>query len=83
MQDSSKIEIRIFGADKEKLAQLAELYSLELWFEGPSSLLRKTLRTPCMQPIQRHHSNHNAGHKRIRTHDHKNQSEDQSEVDDK
>lgn len=70
LQDSSKSELRLCGAQKEKLGQLASLYSLDLWFEGPSSLLRKTVRTPCMQPTQRHHSNIVAAHKRIRTQDH-------------
>ncbi|KAF2901625.1 hypothetical protein ILUMI_04565 [Ignelater luminosus] len=70
LQDSSKSELRLFGAEREKLGQLASLYSLELWFDGPSSLLRKTGRTPCMQPTQRHHSGLMAAHKRIRTQDH-------------
>ncbi|XP_017784686.1 PREDICTED: G patch domain-containing protein 2 isoform X2 [Nicrophorus vespilloides] len=71
LQDTSKSELRLCGAEREKLSQLAALYSLDLWFESPtSSLLGKTTRTPCMQPTQRHHSGHTAGHKRIRTQDH-------------
>lgn len=70
LQDSSKSELRLYGAQRQKLGQLASLYSLELWFEGPSSLLRKTGRTPCMQPTQRHHNGFMAAHKRIRTQDH-------------
>lgn len=69
LQDSSKSELRLYGAEREKLGQLASLYSLDLWFEGPSSLLRKTGRTPCMQPTQRHHNGLMAAHKRIRTQD--------------
>ncbi|KAK9738294.1 hypothetical protein QE152_g10017 [Popillia japonica] len=69
LQDSAKSELRLYGAEREKLGQLASLYSLELWFDGPSSLLRKTNRTPCMQPTQRHHNGHSAAHKKIRTHD--------------
>ncbi|XP_019866336.2 G patch domain-containing protein 2 [Aethina tumida] len=68
LQDQSKAEVRVFGAEREKLCQLAALYSLELWFEGPSAVLRKTSRTPSMQPAQRHHTGHSAIHKRIRTH---------------
>ncbi|XP_065158938.1 G patch domain-containing protein 2 isoform X2 [Atheta coriaria] len=71
LQDATRSELRLCGTEREKLHQLAALYSLELWFDGPtSSLLRKTNRTPCMQPTQRHHSGHTAGHKRIRTQDH-------------
>ncbi|KAG5892032.1 hypothetical protein JTB14_029662 [Gonioctena quinquepunctata] len=71
LQDSSKSELRLYGAEREKLGQLAALYSLDLWFESPySSLLRKTNKTPSMQPTQRHHSGLNAIHKRIRTHNH-------------
>ncbi|XP_023012607.1 uncharacterized protein isoform X2 [Leptinotarsa decemlineata] len=69
LQDTSKSELRLYGAEREKLGQLAALYSLDLWFESPSSsLLRKTDKTPAMQPTQRHHSGLNAIHKRIRTH---------------
>lgn len=69
LQDSSKYELRLFGAEREKLGQLAALYSLDLWFESPTTtLLRKTSKTPYMQPTQRHHSGHSAHHKRIRTH---------------
>lgn len=68
LQDLSKAELKLYGAEQEKLSQLATLYSLDLWFENPnSSVLRKTNRTPCMQPTQRHHSGHSAAHKRIRT----------------
>lgn len=71
LQDSSKSEIRLLGAERDKLGQLATLYSLDLWFDGPtSSVLRKTSKTPCMQPTQRHHSNLSAIHKRIRTQNH-------------
>lgn len=71
LQDTTKSELRVLGGEREKLSQLASLYSLDLWFEGPSSLLlRKTSKTPCMQPTQRHHNGFNAGHKRIRTQDH-------------
>lgn len=69
LQDTTKSELRLLGGEREKLGQLAALYSLDLWFESPtSSLLRKTSKTPCMQPPQKHHSGMNAGHKRIRTH---------------
>lgn len=69
LQDTSKSELRLMGAEREKLGQLAALYSLELWFDSPtSSLLKKTNKTPCMQPPQKHHSGMNAAHKRIRTH---------------
>lgn len=71
MQDSAKTEIKIYGTEREKLGQLASLYSLDLWFDGPNStLLRKTHKTPTMQPTQRHHSGLNAIHKKIRTHRH-------------
>ncbi|CAH1159860.1 unnamed protein product [Phaedon cochleariae] len=71
LRDSSKSELRLYGAERDKLGQLAALYSLDLWFESPSSsLLRKTSNTPSMQPTQRHHSGLNAIHKKIRTHDH-------------
>lgn len=69
MQDSGRAELRLFEGDKEALAQLAALYSLEWWEEGPSVVLRKTNMTPCMQPPQRHHSGLSTGHKRIRTHE--------------
>ncbi|EFA01875.1 uncharacterized protein LOC658351 [Tribolium castaneum] len=69
LQDTTKSELRVLGGEREKLGQLAALYSLDLWFESPtSSLLRKTNKTPCMQPPQKHHSGMSAGHKRIRTH---------------
>ncbi|RZC34541.1 uncharacterized protein BDFB_002464 [Asbolus verrucosus] len=69
LQDTTKSELRLLGGEREKLGQLAALYSLDLWFDSPtSSLLRKTSKTPCMQPPQRHHSGMSAGHKRIRTH---------------
>ncbi|KAF7273458.1 uncharacterized protein LOC143204849 [Rhynchophorus ferrugineus] len=69
LQDSNKFELRIYGNEREKLAQLAALYSLEVWLESPTiTLLRKTTKTPFMQLPQRHHSGHNAIHKRIRTH---------------
>lgn len=68
LQDSTRAELRLYGAEQRKLSQLATLYSLDLWFENPnSSVLRKTSRTPCMQPTQRHHTGHSAAHKRIRT----------------
>ncbi|XP_056643040.1 uncharacterized protein LOC130896197 isoform X2 [Diorhabda carinulata] len=71
LQDTSKSELRLYGAERDKLGQLATLYSLDLWFESPSaSLLRKTTRTPSMQPTQRHHSALTAVHKKIRTHSH-------------
>ncbi|XP_018560855.1 G patch domain-containing protein 2 isoform X2 [Anoplophora glabripennis] len=71
LQDTTKSELRIYGAEREKLGQLAALYSLDLWFESPSSsLLRKTSRTPSMQPTQRHHSSLSAVHKRLRIHSH-------------
>lgn len=71
LQDSTKTELKIYGAEREKLGQLASLYSLDLWFDGPNStLLRKTNKTPAMQPTQRHHSGLNAIHKKIRTHRH-------------
>ncbi|CAH1955107.1 unnamed protein product [Acanthoscelides obtectus] len=71
LQDMTKSELRIYGAEREKLGQLAALYSLDLRFEGPSSsVLRKTSRTLTMQPPQRHHSHLSAIHKRIRTHSH-------------
>lgn len=82
MQDPTKLELRILGAETRKIVQLADLYSLDLWIEGPSSLLRKTLRTPCMQPTQRHHSIYSADYKRIRTHDNPSQNENQTEMDD-
>ncbi|XP_071056036.1 uncharacterized protein [Onthophagus taurus] len=69
LQDSNRSELRLFGAEHEKLGQLASLYSLDHWFDGSSSLLKKTSRTPCMQPTQRHHNGHNAAHKKIRTQD--------------
>ncbi|XP_066253929.1 G patch domain-containing protein 2 [Euwallacea similis] len=69
LQDSSKFELRLFGAEREKLGQLAALYSLDLWFEtAGTTLLRKTNKTPFMQPTQRHHSGHSSHHKKIRTH---------------
>jgi hypothetical protein len=69
LQDTTKSELRLLGGEREKLGQLAALYSLDLWFDSPtSSLLRKTSKTPCMQPPQKHHSGMSAGHKRIRTH---------------
>ncbi|XP_030761033.1 uncharacterized protein LOC115886109 [Sitophilus oryzae] len=69
LQDSTKFELKIFGAEHEKLGQLAALYSLDLWYESPTTtLLRKTTKTPYMQPPQRHHSGHSAIHKKIRTH---------------
>lgn len=68
LQDSTKSELHLFGVEKEKLSQLAALYYLDLWSEDSgSSLLRKTNNTPCMQPPQRHHTGHSAGHKRLRT----------------
>lgn len=68
LQDSSKSELHLFGVEKEKLSQLAGLYYLDLWSEDSgSSLLKKTNKTPCMQPPQRHHTGPAAGHKRIRT----------------
>lgn len=68
LQDSAKNELRVYGNEREKLGQLAALYSLDIWFEGPSSsILRKTSRTPCMQPTQRHHSSLNSVQKKIRT----------------
>ncbi|KAL3267437.1 hypothetical protein HHI36_011564 [Cryptolaemus montrouzieri] len=71
LQDSTKSELKLFGAEEEKIRQLATLYSLELWSDGPmSTLLRKTNKTPCMQPTQRHHSSLSEAHKRIRTHAH-------------
>ncbi|KAJ8972819.1 hypothetical protein NQ317_008736 [Molorchus minor] len=71
LQDSTTSELRLYGAEREKLGQLAALYSLDLWFENPSSsLLRKTNKTPTMQPTQRHNSSLSAIHKRIRTHSH-------------
>lgn len=71
LQDPTKNELRVYGNEKEKLGQLAALYSLDIWFEGPSSsILRKTSRTPCMQPAQRHHSSFNSVHKKIRTQSH-------------
>ncbi|KAK9870855.1 hypothetical protein WA026_009815 [Henosepilachna vigintioctopunctata] len=71
LQDSSKSELKLFGAEREKIRQLAALYSLDLWSDGPmSTLLRKTNKTPFMQPTQRHHSSLSAAHKRIRTHAH-------------
>ncbi|CAH1111470.1 unnamed protein product [Psylliodes chrysocephalus] len=71
LQDTSKSELRLYGAEREKLGQLANLYSLDLWFESPSSsLLRKTNKTPAMQPTQRHHSGLTAVHKKIRTQNH-------------
>ncbi|XP_050298253.1 G patch domain-containing protein 2 [Anthonomus grandis grandis] len=70
LQDSTKCELRLFGVEKEKLGQLAALYSLDLWFEAAgTTLLRKTSKTPYMQPsAQRHHSGHSSHYKRIRTH---------------
>lgn len=71
LQDSTKSELRIYGAEREKLGQLAALYSLDLWFDGSNStLLRKTSKTPAMQPTQRHHSGLSAIHKKIRTQRH-------------
>ncbi|XP_050512628.1 G patch domain-containing protein 2 isoform X1 [Diabrotica virgifera virgifera] len=71
LQDTSKSELRLYGAERDKLGQLAALYSLELWVESPNStLLRKTNRTPSMQPTQRHHSGLSAVHKKIRTQSH-------------
>ncbi|XP_044749325.1 uncharacterized protein LOC123310035 [Coccinella septempunctata] len=71
LQDSSKSELKLFGGEKDKIRQLANLYSLDLWSDGAmSTLLRKTNRTPCMQPTQRHHSSFSSGHKRIRVHAH-------------
>lgn len=69
LQDTGRSELRLCGAEQDKLGQLAALYSLDLWFEGANSLLRKTSRTPCMQPAQRHHSGLATGHKKIRTHE--------------
>lgn len=69
LQDSGRSELRLCGAERDKLGQLAALYSLDLWFEGANYLLRKTNRTPCMQPTQRHHSGLSTGHKKIRTHE--------------
>lgn len=71
LQDSGRSELRLCGADSDKLGQLAALYSLDLWFEGANYLLRKTNKTPCMQPTQRHHSGLSTGHKKIRTHESK------------
>ncbi|KAJ8919595.1 hypothetical protein NQ315_002217 [Exocentrus adspersus] len=71
LQDATKSELRIYGVEREKLGQLAALYSLDLWFENPSSsLLRKTNKTPAMQPTQRHHSSLGAVHKKLRIHSH-------------
>ncbi|KAH1020076.1 hypothetical protein HUJ04_009801 [Dendroctonus ponderosae] len=71
LQDSTKFELRLFGAEREKLGQLAALYSLDLWFEAAgTTLLRKTSKTPYMQPTQRRHSGHSSHHKRIRTQKH-------------
>ncbi|CAG9762052.1 unnamed protein product [Ceutorhynchus assimilis] len=43
LQDSSKFELRILGAERDKISQLAALYSLDLWFESSgTTLLRKT-----------------------------------------
>ncbi|CAG9860539.1 unnamed protein product [Phyllotreta striolata] len=71
LRDSSKSELRLYGAEKDKLGQLAALYSLDLWFESSSSsLLKKTNKTPSMQPTQRHHSGLTAVHKKIRTQNH-------------
>lgn len=68
LQDSSKVELRLFRAEREKLSQLATLYSLDMWFETTGwTLLRKTSKTPYMQPSQRHHSKHSSHHKKIRT----------------
>lgn len=69
LQDTARSELRLSGAEQDKLGQLAALYSLDLWFEGANSMLRKTNRTPCMQPPQRHHSGLATGHKKIRTHE--------------
>lgn len=69
LQDSTKWELRLIGTEHDKLVQLATLYSLDLWPDGNSYLLRKTIRTPCMQPPQRHHRGQKEGHKRIRTQD--------------
>lgn len=69
LQDTGRSELKLCGAEQEKLGQLAALYSLDLWFEGANSLLRKTSRTPCMQPPQRHHSGLSTGNKKIRTHE--------------
>ncbi|XP_018330106.1 G patch domain-containing protein 2-like [Agrilus planipennis] len=71
LQDATKSELHLYGVEREKLGQLAALYSLDMWFEEPGcSLLRKTKRTPCMQPAQRYHSGFSAAYKKIRTHNH-------------
>lgn len=49
MQDPTSVA-QLEQLERDKLSQLAALYSLDLWFEGPASLLRKTARTPCMRP---------------------------------
>lgn len=68
LQDPKKVELKLYSNDKEKIAQLAALYSLELWSDEPNcTILRKTYRTPCMQPTQRHHGGLCFAHKRIRT----------------
>lgn len=81
LQDSTKWELRLFGTDHNQLSQLAALYSLDLWPDGSSFLLRKTNKTPCMQPTQRHHSCHNAAHKRIRTQDQSDIQGDDDNID--
>lgn len=46
LQDSTKSKLRIYSAEREMLGQVAALYSLDLWFDGPNSiLLRKTNTT--------------------------------------
>ncbi|KAL1509116.1 hypothetical protein ABEB36_003908 [Hypothenemus hampei] len=70
LQDSTRKELRLCGAERDKLGQLASLYSLDMWFEAAgTTLLRKTSRTPFMQPTQLHHSGHSTHHKKICTHD--------------
>ncbi|XP_044728511.1 G patch domain-containing protein 2 [Chrysoperla carnea] len=69
MQDGGRTELRLFEGERDALAQLANLYSLDWWEEGHSVVLKKTGRTPCMQPPQRHHTGLSTGHKRIRTHE--------------